>query len=263
MPGVKQAIILAAGRGSRLRPHTDSAPKCLLPFAGRCLFDWQRSALGANGVTEIGVVRGYRGEAFDNAGVRVWDNREWDKSNMVHSLFCARDALESAEGLVIAYGDIVYEPRVVQAVLETAGDIVVAVDRNWLDLWRARSENPLDDAETLRIDANGYIVDIGRKPTSLAEIEAQYIGLLRLSKTGLRQLCAFYDAAMDGSAWMMGRPRINCYMTDLLRGLTESGVRLTAAPFAGGWLEFDTSEDLRVYETMLAEGQLDRFFHTA
>ncbi|MCL6594450.1 MAG: NTP transferase domain-containing protein, partial [Alicyclobacillus sp.] len=47
----EHAVILAAGRSSRLRPLTDDSPKCLLPMGPRTILDWQLAALAAVGVS--------------------------------------------------------------------------------------------------------------------------------------------------------------------------------------------------------------------
>jgi choline kinase len=255
-----QAVIVAAGRGSRLRPHTDHAPKCLLSFAGRTLIDWQRAALAANGITDVTLVRGYMGQKFDDLGLSLRTNPRWAETNMVYSLFCAKDILEAGKTVVVSYGDIIYEPRVVEALLTVSGDIAVAVDRNWRALWQERSNDPLSDAESLRVGDDGRIVDIGRKVASLDEIEAQYIGLMRFDRVGLEMLCDFYGSASDGDAWLLGRTRETCYMTDLLRGMIEAGCPVMAAEIEGGWLEFDTGADLTRYDRLAASGQLAPFF---
>ncbi|MFZ9450262.1 MAG: NTP transferase domain-containing protein, partial [Alphaproteobacteria bacterium] len=63
-----RAIILAAGRGSRMRQLTDERPKCLVPLRGRPLLEWQLEALRGAGIREIGIVTGYRREMLASRG---------------------------------------------------------------------------------------------------------------------------------------------------------------------------------------------------
>ena len=51
----------------------------------------------------------------------------------------------------------------------------VIVDANWKKYWNERFENPLDDAESLMIDEQGFITSIGQKTQNLTQIQAQYI----------------------------------------------------------------------------------------
>lgn len=255
-----RAIVLAAGRGSRLKRYTDSLPKCLLPFLGQTLLDRQIATLRACGITEIGLVRGYRPNAFDGRDLRIWTNERWQGTNMAYSLFCASEALREQTPLIISYGDIVYSTAVLRTLVETPGNIVVAVDQNWRKLWEARSDDPLKDAETLRLGPGQTIVDIGRKPSSLDEIEAQYIGLMYFTVEGLKRLREVYEQAAHNPEWLMGRPRERCYMTDLLRGLIAIGSPPKAAVIRGGWLEFDTDSDLELYTRLASEGSLSTFY---
>ena len=61
-----KAIILAAGRGSRMCQLTEEQPKCLTKLAGKSLLEWQQEALKATGIQEIVVVGGYRYEDLKN-----------------------------------------------------------------------------------------------------------------------------------------------------------------------------------------------------
>lgn len=255
-----KAIVVAAGRGSRLVPHTDRYPKCFIPFAGKTLLDWQRAALERSGVSEVVVVRGYKGENFDAAGLRCFDNPNWATTNMVYSLLCARDAILDGDDWIISYGDILYEPRVVDSLNAAAGRCAVVIDRAWRRLWSARFETPLDDAESLRLNQDGTIAEIGQKVASLDVIEGQYIGLLRFKADAMADLVSFYESARDGDAWLRGRLLEKCFMTDLLQGFIDSGQAIHAAPTDGGWVEFDTPEDLALYEGLHAAGTLDQFW---
>ena len=255
-----KAIIVAAGRGSRLVPHTDHYPKCFIPFAGATLLERQRAALGQSGVSEVVVVRGYKGENFDATGLRCFDNPIWAETNMVHSLLCAREAILDGDDWIISYGDILYESRVVQSLIDVPGERAVVIDTAWRALWMERFENPLDDAESLRLNRDGTIADIGCKVDSLDAIEGQYIGLLRFNGNSMADLAAFYDNAPDCADWLEGRARGNCHMTDLLRGLIHAGQPITAALIDGGWLEFDMPNDLALYQRLHEAGTLDRFW---
>jgi choline kinase len=253
------ALILAAGRGSRLRPYTDRAPKCLTPFAGRPLIEWQRAALQPH-ATRLHVAVGYQADALAGSGLQLWPNPEWARTNMVYTMLCARDLLQSSDGLILAYGDVIYEPRVVDALVRTPGDVVVCVDRRWLDLWRARFDDVLADAESLKLGPDGRLIDIGRRVQDVAEIEAQYMGLLRFTRAGLRALLEHCDAARDTPSGLGGLPVETAAMTDLVRGMIEANVAVHAAPVDGGWLEFDSVRDIELYESWRSQGTLDRFF---
>jgi choline kinase len=236
-----KAIILAAGEGTRLRPYTLDRPKCLVEVNGLSLLDRQLSVLASEAIQPIILIGGYRGEMLERPGLESRVNSRYAETNMVWTLFCAEDDLEG--DVLLCYGDIVYSRDVLRAILKSQADIAVTIDLDWESYWRARNENPLDDAETLKLAADGKILEIGQKPNSLAEIEGQYIGLMKFSAKGVQLLKqTFHDAKLAGD--LRGKPVENAYMTDLLQAMIDLDYRLEAVPVHGGWVEVDTVSDL-------------------
>ena len=66
-----------------------------------------------------------------------------------------------------------------EALLKCKSNIAVTIDTDWENYWRARSDDPLQDAESLKLTKEGSIYEIGRKPKSIDEIEGQYMGLMK------------------------------------------------------------------------------------
>lgn len=116
--------------------------------------------------------------------------------------------------------------------------------------------DPLSDAETLRFDENGHILEIGQRPRSYDEIQAQYIGMIRLSPAGsdlVRDALTRALAAQRRGESFFGSTRTldTAYMTDLLMGLVREGVPVKTVPVRGGWTEIDSLDDLRVAEDLV------------
>lgn len=236
-----KAIVLAAGEGTRLRPYTLDRPKCLVEVEGRSLLDRQLDVLRQEDVSPIVVVGGYRADMLNRPGVSLRLNPRYAETNMVWTLFCAEDELR--EEVVLAYGDIVYSRRTLRALLESRADVAVAIDLDWEAYWRLRSEDPLADAETLKLAIDGRILEIGQRPRSLSEIQGQYMGLMKFSRTGIAQLRkTFHDARSTGQ--LRDKPVEKAYMTDLLQAMIDAGHRLDAVPVHGEWVEVDTVADL-------------------
>jgi len=256
------AVILAAGRGSRLHPYTENCPKCLTEFAGTTLIARQIDTLRAGGADRIVLATGYKHQMLRLPGTLEAHNPNWAETNMVETLFCARAYF--GDDVIVSYGDIVYEPRVLRNLLDSPFDVSVVVDRNWRSLWEHRFENPLDDAETLRMDAAGRITDIGQAAENVDDIEAQYMGLMRFRGTGVTALCETYEnLGRHRRSWTETRTVANAYMTDLLMEMILTGVDVHAVPVSGGWLEFDTVSDLESAAAHYADGTIQRFFDPA
>ncbi|WP_304400374.1 sugar phosphate nucleotidyltransferase, partial [Helicobacter rodentium] len=153
-----KALILAAGFGSRLMPLTQDNPKCMVEYRGKKLIDYEINALRGAGVSEIAVVGGYLFEVLKSymesqfSIKNLYQNKNYDKTNMVQTMLCAREFLESCvkekQDLMISYADIVYSAEIVRALVESQEPLSIVVDKDWRTLWEKRFANPLLDAET-------------------------------------------------------------------------------------------------------------------
>jgi choline kinase len=130
-----KAVVLAAGVGSRLRPHTDSTPKALLPVAGRPILDRALEAFGSAGIDEVIVVTGHLAGAIDahlsHTGfkVRTIFNPRYATSNNYFSLLVAQDALEGAAFIKVD-ADLLFAPEVLDRLLAASGDLALGLDRS-------------------------------------------------------------------------------------------------------------------------------------
>lgn len=239
-----KAIILAAGQGLRLRPLTDDHPKCLVPVFGRPILDYTLQTLRSRGIDDITLVTGFRADCLTGLGLRTRHNERFDATNMVHSLFCAADQLRG--DVVVSYGDIVFSPGILDALLAAPSRFSVVVDTRWRELWELRMADPLSDAETLVLDEAGRITELGKKPRRIEEIQGQYIGLFRIAGEAMAAVREFY-AGLDRDALYDGQDFANMYMTSFIQTVIDRLMPVQAVPVAGGWIEVDTLEDLRAY----------------
>lgn len=251
-----RAVILAAGFGSRLMPLTADRPKGMVPLAGLPLLARQVAVLRDGGVGEVSLVGGYLAGKLGTLGLPMIPNPKYDSTNMVESLMSARALFNGQSDLLMCYGDIVYEPRVLQSVLQTPGEVVVTADRQWRALWSSRMDDYASDVETFRLRGDGRVAELGKRPRSLDEVQAQYIGLVRFPAACHARLLNFYDG-LDRNAVYDGQPFHKMYMTSLIQLLVDAGWDVRPALINGGWLEVDTIEDLQRYEAMWADGRLD------
>lgn len=238
-------IILAAGEGQRLRPLTEDRPKCLVEVAGKPLIDWQIEAASRVGIRQITVVSGYRAERLESRGHQQRHNPDYATTNMVETLWCAKPDFQ--DDVIVSYGDILYEDSVLQRVIESTAALAVVVDLGWRPYWEARFPDPLGDAESLRLDREGRIVEIGQKAATLEEIQGQYIGLMKFRPRGLEGLERVYlKLRADGTMGPGGRPFRKMYMTDLLQAMIDAGHDVQAVPIHRKWIEIDSLSDYQL-----------------
>ena len=245
-----KAIILAAGEGTRLRPLTSNIPKCQVTIEGRTLLDWQVKTLNECGIDDVVVVKGYLAEKITHKGLKYYENRNWSTTNMVATLWCAQPELHGE--VIVSYGDIVYNRRVLQALLESSRDIAITIDLDWEAYWGMRCVDPLEDAESLTMTEDYQILNVGSKAEKVEDIQAQYMGLLKFSGKGIETVKKSYREAKTRHSQGMPvwgsekRPFEKLYMTDMLQGLIDQGEPVYGVPVKRGWFEIDNNMDYEI-----------------
>ena len=119
-----KAVILAAGIASRLRPLTDTTPKCLLKVGERCLLQRAFDALLQNGFREFVIVTGYRQQQIVNfleahypaLEVTFIYNEKYASTNNIYSLWLTRPYVDK-EDILLLDSDILFDPQIVAKLL--------------------------------------------------------------------------------------------------------------------------------------------------
>jgi choline kinase len=236
-----KAIILAAGRGSRMKSLTDERPKCMVELRGKTLLEWQLAALRDAGISEIAIVTGYKRELLAEQGLIEFHNPRWAQTNMVSSLACAQAWLQD-EPCIVSYSDIFYSPAAVQSLMTCKASLAVTYDPNWLALWTERFGDPLLDAETFRLNADDTLAEIGNKPRSVDDVQGQYMGLLRFTPEGWAEVVRLRSVLTPEQCDKV-------HMTNTLQQVIDAGrVPIQAVAYSGEWGEVDSAEDLFVYQ---------------
>jgi choline kinase len=223
-----------------MKDLTQDRPKCLIELHGKSLLDRQIKALQEAGITDIGIVTGYKRELLADRGLIEFHNPRWQQTNMVSSLETAKVWLES-DTCIISYSDIFYDSSAVISLINSPASIAITYDPNWLQLWQRRFGDPLKDAETFRLTTEGMLAEIGNKPNSIEEIQGQYMGLLRFTPKGWGEVERIRSL-------VTGEVRDSMHMTATLQRLIDAqSVKISAIPYSGSWGEVDSAEDLSCY----------------
>jgi choline kinase len=242
-----RAIILAAGRGSRMQRLTDERPKCLVELRGKTLLELQLAALREAGVDAIAIVTGYKRELLVGRGLVEFYNPRWAETNMVSSLACAESWL-LADTCIVSYADIFYDSSAVRLLMDCSAPLAVTYDSNWLASWQDRFGDPLLDAETFRLKPDGTLSEIGNKPQSIREIDGQYMGLLRFTPASWGEVTRVRAALTE-------LERDTMHMTGTLQKIIDAGrMPVRAVRYERSWGEIDSPGDLSHYEARNALG---------
>lgn len=241
-----KAIILAAGRGSRMKNLTDNIPKCLVKLHNKALLHWQLESILSAGITadNIAIISGYQREKIQEQCAlfqcKEFHNERWAETNMVYTLSCAKNWLQN-NICIVSYSDIFYEKLAVELLINDNNDLSLTYDKNWLNIWKKRFENPLDDAETFKIDSQGYLLEIGNKPESINDIQGQYMGLLKFTPKS-------WNYIENLRSKLSKNESDNMHMTGTLqRIISENKIKIKAIEYNGKWGEIDNENDLNCY----------------
>ena len=231
-----KAVILAAGRGSRLGHYTTDIPKTLNKVAQKSIIEYIISSLKSAGINHVIIISGYQSHLLNQYADTMIINEEWASTNMVASLLCAKQFF--SENLIISYSDVIYSSETVMSLKNQKKDIVVPYYLGWKKLWEMRFSDPLSDLESFCINQEGSILDIGQKVNAFNDIQGQFMGILRFTPRAFGWIEQYLSSKKKDIAQMD--------MTTLLRGLIAKGHSLHGMPVNDLWMEIDNPKDLQL-----------------
>ncbi len=223
-----QAVILAAGMGSRLNAMTGGGSKALVDIGGRPLLLHTLEALADHGIGPVLVIVGHEAQALqavigDRAEVIL--NDRFAETNSLYSLWLARDWIKGP--FVLLNCDLFFDPRILDELLEQPGNVLA------YDSTSSRGREQTKVAVKQR-----RIVDIGKDlPANSARGES--LGLLKFDADGARTMLATASQlVVDGqlNAWVIEATRAVCKQVPIF-GLNIAGIP---------WTEIDFPYDLDV-----------------
>ena len=241
--GGPRAILLAASRGEKLGPLTERRPKCMLDVRGEPLLQRLVRTLGRSGLRDVTVVRGYRKETIDLAGIETVDNDRYAETGEAASLACACNRLYGP--CLVSYGDILFRRLVLDGLLDAGGDIVTVVDaRRRTDATRA-PDRAVDWVRCSRPFTGSYLDDervtleaIWSDTAGADVAHGEFIGLTRLSADGAALVRGTLDAmSKDGALDAADLP-------DVFARLVAEGAAIDVLYVTGHWLDVDDAFDL-------------------
>lgn len=232
-----RAIILAAGRGSRLLPLTENLPKCLLPIGSTTVLSLQLDTLESAGIDEAIIIGGFmigslEAEVSGRSGpmrVRTLFNPFYQVADNLASCWMAREFMQ--DDFVLINGDTLIEPALAKRVIESpVTNIQVTIDKK-----------PVYDPDDMKVSLNGTDLTAIGKRLSADETHGESIGFLRFMRDGpslfrekLHQMMRTGDGVQ---AWFLSA----------IDALAKTDTTVATYSIEGmHWAEMDTVEDYRV-----------------
>jgi len=238
-----RGIVLAATRGGALGPLTEDKPKCMVEIQGQPLLRRLTRSLRQSGVRDVAVVRGYAKDAVDLPNLTYIDNDAFETTGEAASLATAIDRLTG--NTVIAYGDILFRRYILDALVETEGDIVLAVDGMWRERTDRSENSGRDLVRCSRPFSPSFIEDdpilfegIVADANDADDCTGEWIGIARLSKKGAELVRKELEAMKsDGTLETAD-------LATLFARLADAGNAPHVHYVAGHWLDVNDAFDL-------------------
>ena len=239
------AIIIAGGNSTRIRPLSNEIPKTMIEIYGKSILEKQIELFQRYGISDITVVTGYQNEKINLPNITCIKNEKYKSTNINEGLFCAKAKLN--DSVVIAYGDLMFEYEVLERILNFKGDIGVGVRLNWKPHYKGRTLHPISEAENVVIE-NNKIVKI-RKNISKCEknqIIGEFIGIMKISKNASDILVQKYlELEKSHIGKFHNAPSLKqAYITDMLQEIIDSDYLVEPVIIEGKWCEIDTIQDI-------------------
>ena len=196
-----RAIILAAGRGSRLNGDLHHGPKALLRVGRASLIQRQVRALRDAGVRDIAAVIGCDAAAVRQhcgPGLIYVENTEFATTNSLYSLWMARTLL--SDGCVVLNCDVLFHPQLLHDLLTARHDAALML------AYRQPDDPPLGDEEMKVKVRGGRVVDMS-KAMDPAESDGENVGMLRFDADAARVLVEKLEAIVGGGGRRDWAPR--------------------------------------------------------
>ncbi|MBM3226426.1 MAG: phosphocholine cytidylyltransferase family protein [Candidatus Tectomicrobia bacterium] len=226
-----QAIILAAGRSSRLASALQGQPKCLAPLDDLYLIEYQLEMLRYCGITEVCIVLGYRAEEVRSVVGRRCHyilNERYAETNSLYSLSLARHWVR--ETFLVLNCDVLAHPHIYRQLLATPGN-ALAYD----------SRSGTEDEHMKVVFANGQLQRIS-KALPAVDSQGENVGLLKFATWSVEP---FFREAQAALALEGDNQWAPAAVQRFALNWPMGGVDITGMP----WIEIDFPEDLEAAST--------------
>lgn len=234
-----QLIILASGRGSRLKKLTTKIPKCLVKIRSKTIIDYISENFKKFDQTII--LTGYKSNLINSKfpKIKKIKNKKYITTNMVYSLFCSKKFIN--QDVIISYSDIIYDNKIIDKMIDF-DKTHIPLNNNWISLWEKRMDEKKinNDAENL-ITKKNKVISIGEKIINIRP-RLQFMGLIKLKYNDFLKLYNFFKS--------LNNSKID--MTSFLNSaLKNKIINLNYFKTSRYWFEIDNIKDKKITEKYL------------
>ena len=242
-----KAIILAAGKGSRLIETTFGSPKPLIDINGISLIQRQIDVLNKKNIKKITIIRGYKLSEFQLKNVNYIDDKKFDEHDQLGSLIAGIDGID--QEIIIIFGDILFDEEIIKQMILSEESISVAVDLDWKKSYEKRHDNPIELAGKVLIKNNQILEFSEHLPIEKEGFEiAEFLGLIKIKNIATEKIRNLLKELSQNHKGKFHDAKSFQYakLTDFLQELISLKIKITPVFINGNWCEIDTPMDLEI-----------------
>jgi len=222
-----------------MKDHTLRKPKCMSLYKNKPFLFYQIDNFHKNKINKLAIVTGYKSKEIKAKKMTKFHNKNWLRSNILYSLFCADKWLKKFT-CIISYSDILYNFSAIDILKKTDGDVVILYDPNWLKLWKKRFKKPLSDAENFNFDNKNFLTSIGGKPKKIKGIQGQYMGVFKINPRGWNKIKKHVYLKLDKKLKYLD-------ITNFFKSfISNKNNKVKVVKYRGSWYEVDTKSDYNI-----------------
>ena len=238
------AIIIAAGSGKRISEDVKDLPKSLLTVNGKPIIAYQIQALKQVGIKNIVVITGIHDEKFGIENVHYIKDHYYNEHDILGSLMEAKDFLKN--DVLVLYSDIIFELKILKQILDSKGDISIAIDMTWEKMYEGRTEHPKSEAENVQLNKAKKIIKIKKNIKNENNDVGEFLGIVKFSPYGSGLFVKQYEELIKThvGTFQQAPSVLKAYLTDMIQELVDSKIDVEPVIISGKWYEIDTAQDL-------------------
>jgi len=238
------AIIIAAGSGKRISEDVKDLPKSLLTVNGKPIIAYQIQALKQVGIKNIVVITGIHDEKFGIENVHYIKDHYYNEHDILGSLMEAKDFLKN--DVLVLYADIIFELKILKQILDSKGDISIAIDMTWEKMYEGRTEHPKSEAENVQLNKAKKIIKIKKNIKNENNDVGEFLGIVKFSPYGSGLFVKQYEELIKThvGTFQQAPSVLKAYLTDMIQELVDSKIDVEPVIISGKWYEIDTAQDL-------------------
>ena len=242
-----KAIIIAAGIGSRLGDLTKDLPKPLIDINGKSILERQIELFKKFGINEIFIVTGYKNNKIKFSDITCVYNSEYQQTEQIGSLMKARN--EISGDVIISFGDILFEEKILEELLENKDDFVLVSDPNWKKSYESRPDNPPTQSDFIALK-NNKIIKFFKNSLEIDNSYSvvEFIGLMKMSAMSSNIFLQKYNNLEKSHTgkFHFASSFMNAKFIDFFEELRLSGIQMYTLNVNCKWCEIDTIQDLEI-----------------